>query len=722
MLGVVYILIPFLVFAINAFLAALVARGEWRSRRRWVFTAFLAAMALWGLTIFGMRSSPTLEVAFVWERWVFVAITLASVTFYHFCLEFTDARYGRARVGLLYGSVGVVGVLSGLGLIAPEMQRKFYGYAPVLGPGFPVYLVISYAPIALAFQVLRRRAKGLSDAEERTRLTYVMVGAAMSVAGATTDFLAPLGLRVYPMGVVMNIGFGVVTTIAVTRFHLFELRFLLRRGLSYAVVSALVFGMYGALQVAFMILFRNQTTLASILATVAALVLAMVSLPPIVGRIQGWVDRMFYRERYDHLRALEEFTAATRDIADFAGLAEALASSIRLGFQADWAMVLIPDREERVFSPAGGVTDHAPADLHVGSQSWVAAWLQGHEAALTPVVMAYDPYLQSMAEAERLALLRSGFQVIVPLKAKGRLTGMLALGGRLVEEPYTAADIRTLMTFGAQAATLIQNARLYDQERARLLELERLAGLKSNLLRTVSHELKSPITAVKTAVDLLALTSNDVSGQTRARLMRTLQNGIDRLERLVAESLDYAKLRSAELEVHRQRASMAWLIDVSAAMVGPSMTAKNQRLTVAVEPLLPDLLVDAQQIERVLVNLLSNATKFTPPGGTIGVHAYRSGDNIATDVKDTGRGIPAQDQANIFGEYFRGANADAAPGSGTGLGLAIARSLAQLHGGDITFVSQEGVGSTFTLTLPVGAPAAEDTPASVLAPTGSAEP
>ena len=699
MLETAYITIPFVVFVINAFLVALVVRSEWRSFEHRIFAAFLTAMALWGLLIFGMRSSPNLQQAFEWERWVFVVIGLAGLLFYHFTLVFVGVRLEHTALRWLYGLWLIASVLSVTGLVATEMQHEFYGYAPVLGPAFPVYLLSAYLPIALAFSVLIKAYRRLATHEARTRVAYIMTGAMLSVAGATTDFLAPAGLHVYPMGVVMNIGFGFVTFIAVTRFNLLELRLLLRRGLYYSLVSTTIFAVYGVILLLFLVLFRNQATQASILATVAALIIVTLALPPLVGRAQQVADRLFFRERYDHLMAMQQFSANTRDLADFTGLAASLVETVQHAFQADWATVLIPGAEDESFVPAD--TGHKHPYLWLSRGSWAIAWLRRHEDVLTPTEIEYDPYLQAMAESERSLLLASRAQLLVPLCSNDELTGVLALGPRVVEEGYGASDVATLFSVARQTATLIENSRMYAQEMGRLRELERLNSLKSNLLRTVSHELKSPITAVKTAVDLLALPAEEMNDRSRTRLMRTLQNGIERLQRLVAESLEYAQMRSAEMEIEREAVNLGKLLESTVGLVEASITAKRQKLTVDIESGLPDLLVDAEQIERVFLNLLSNANKFTPAGGAIGVQVRSNGTTVVAEITDNGRGIPEGDQANIFGEYYRGSNADGAEGAGTGLGLAIAKQLVEIHGGEITFTSAEGDGTAFRVVLPL---------------------
>jgi K+-sensing histidine kinase KdpD len=703
MLSTIYIAVPFIVFIINFFLAALVIRGEWRSFRHRIFAAFLTGMSLWGFTIFGMRSSPDTDIAFLWERFtVFPSIVFSSVLFYHFTLVFTDTRRSRSTLRVLYGFATLVTILSFAGLVATGMhERFFYGFAPELGPAFTLYLATAYIPMILAYRVLFQRLRSLQNSEERIRVIYVITGISMSVFGGTTDFLPPLGFQIYPLGVVMNIGFGFTTTIAVTRYRLFELRTLLRRGFFYSIISTGIFAVYGAILFAFTIIFSSRTASANILATIAALIIATLALPPVIAKAQRFVDRLFYRERYDHLIAMQEFTANTRDIGDFSGLADSLVHTVRQALQADWATALIPDAEDERFVPAS-TPDGGPADdLQIAKNSWVASWLAQHNEVLTPRLIEYDPYLQAMAASERELLLSSGVQLLVPLKTQGELTGVLALGPRVVEEAYSASDIRTLTTVASQTAAMIENSRMYSQEMDRLRELERLNSLKSNLLRTVSHELKSPITAVKTAVDLLAIPEGELNERAKTRLMRTLQNGIDRLERLVGESLEYAQMRSSEMEVRREPTMLGDLVEQVVALMGPNISAKRQNLMLDIEPDLPELLVDPDQVERVILNLVNNANKFTPANGDIAIRIRNTGSAIVLTVEDNGRGIPDGDQANIFGEYYRGSNADGLEGAGTGLGLAIAKSLVELHGGQISFVSKQDEGTTFSLSLPL---------------------
>lgn len=169
----------------------------------------------------------------------------------------------------------------------------------------------------------------------------------------------------------------------------------------------------------------------------------------------------------------------------------------------------------------------------------------------------------------------------------------------------------------------------------------------------------------------------------------------------MGESLEYAQMRSSEMEIKREPTNIGDLVEQVVGLLGPSIGAKRQHLEVLIEPNLPELLVDAEQVERVLLNLINNANTFTPADGEIKIHFYNAGTAVVTTVSDTGRGIPDSDQANIFGEYYRGSNADGQEGASTGLGLAIAKSLVEAHGGEVSFVSKQDEGTTFTVSLPL---------------------
>jgi len=248
----------------------------------------------------------------------------------------------------------------------------------------------------------------------------------------------------------------------------------------------------------------------------------------------------------------------------------------------------------------------------------------------------------------------------------------------------------------------INNARAYAIEAKRREELERLDGLKSILLQTVSHELKSPITAIKLSTELLDHVSNgNATVEQRDRLIATLKYGIQRLERLTSESLDYAAMQSAHLELNRQPVRLDSIVEEAVALLQPSITARDQIMEYDIDESLHPLMIDEQRVERVIANLISNAHKYSPKGGLIRIEIKREDEDQVIRVIDEGPGISEDEAEAVFSPYYRGKLADTSPVQGSGLGLSIARYLTELHDGTLS-VESDGVqeGSTFVLKLP----------------------
>ncbi|MBI4282752.1 MAG: GAF domain-containing protein [Chloroflexi bacterium] len=702
-MAIIYKVVPLVVFLICMFLTGLVLRSDWRSFRHRIFAVFLFVMGLWGFTIFGMRSSPNLNYAYQWERWVLVVIPFVGILCYHSTYFITNHRTNRLVVLCAYGAGIALAVLSLSDLVATGMQLKFYGYAPIPGPAFPVYLVVTWLPPVAALLLLARARSQSRSRDEKNRMEYFMLGVGMALVGGTTDALPPLGLRTYPMGAIFSIFFGVFTTIAIVRYQLMDLRVVLRKGLAYFCVSTVVFTVYGVTFLVLWHLFRESTSGGSVavMATVAGLLPVSILLPPAISRIQSQVDRIFLRERYDHLIALKRFISETRDVTDLNGLVKNLESMLTIVMQTQRVYVLLLDAQEDAYLPLETSRSKGVPGPSVGRNSIISHWLENKGTVLTPRELEVDPYLQAMADSEKEMLRTCGIELLLAMKSKGELTGILALGPKITEDDFSREDIDLLATVASQAATTLENSRLYHLESMRLKELESLELLKSNLLRTIAHELKSPVTAVRSAVEFLSESEATLTQGHRQRVMRALQSGVDRLERMIQESLDYAQMRGSLLKLDLEQVSMAELIYGAVTLVRPPIEAKKQSLRIDVSPDLSQLYLDRLRFERVLLNLLSNANKFTPSGGELSLRAYREDHQVVIVVSDTGPGIPEDEQEMMFHEYYRGGSPDTQRNGGSGLGLAIAKHLVELHGGSIQLKSKVGKGTSVACTLPV---------------------
>jgi K+-sensing histidine kinase KdpD len=212
-------------------------------------------------------------------------------------------------------------------------------------------------------------------------------------------------------------------------------------------------------------------------------------------------------------------------------------------------------------------------------------------------------------------------------------------------------------------------------------------AVKTAVLRSVSHDLRSPITAIMTASDVLEDSGESLSAEERAELHASIRLQIRRLDRSVGNLLDLSRLEAGAALPVRELWTVDGLIARALEAVGP----ENDRIEVSLPDDSPPINVDAAQVEHALVNLLENALKFSSPTDPVEMRAESGDDQVIVRISDHGPGIPANEQARVF-EPFHGV--------GTGLGLAIARGFVRLNGGRIWVESEPGHGTTFAVAFP----------------------
>jgi two-component system phosphate regulon sensor histidine kinase PhoR len=232
-------------------------------------------------------------------------------------------------------------------------------------------------------------------------------------------------------------------------------------------------------------------------------------------------------------------------------------------------------------------------------------------------------------------------------------------------------------------------------------ELRHLRTVRRDFVANVSHELRTPLASIRLLVDTLengALDDREVAGT----FVHRIGVEADHLIQMVTELLELSRIESGQMPARgREQATVAELIDTAVERL--SIVAQDKSITIGtqLEPQLPPVHVDRDQIVQVLLNLLFNAIKFTQPGGSVTVRASRDDRLVAVTVTDTGVGIAPDDLPRIFERFYKSDRSRARSGGGTGLGLPIARHIVEAHGGSIRAESQEGHGSAFTFTLPV---------------------
>jgi signal transduction histidine kinase len=216
---------------------------------------------------------------------------------------------------------------------------------------------------------------------------------------------------------------------------------------------------------------------------------------------------------------------------------------------------------------------------------------------------------------------------------------------------------------------------------------------------TLSHELKTPLTSIIAAAGLLAEELENIADKSSQKLIQTIIKNANTLEKRLVELLDIVKTGSGKIQLQLEPVDMKSLVQGTCVQITPLLQGKGQKLTTDLPASLPLIHGDGPRLEQVLLNLMTNAVKFTPQGGSISIKVREQDSGVTVAVKDNGIGIAKEEQSRLFKPYSR-VSSDRQRQPGLGLGLALAKQVVELHGGKIWVDSASGSGSTFSFYLP----------------------
>ncbi|TET97806.1 MAG: GAF domain-containing protein [Anaerolineales bacterium] len=283
------------------------------------------------------------------------------------------------------------------------------------------------------------------------------------------------------------------------------------------------------------------------------------------------------------------------------------------------------------------------------------------------------------------------YALIVPARREERTIALI--GVRRREKAYSKEAENFLFSIAERAALAIENTRLFDAARA-------ADDAKSQFISIVTHELKIPMTSIRGYADLIRQgTVGPVTDQ-QMEFLDTIRSNVDRMANLVSDISDISRIETGRLKIDLAAIPIADYIYEIAAGFRPQFDAKKQSIEFSIEDGLPMVQADRNRLAQILTNLLSNANKYTPEGGSIAITASFSNNFVRTEIRDTGIGLNNDDQAMLFSQFFRSEEPAVRNEIGWGLGLHVTHRLVKLMGGEIGVQSKPGEGSIFWFTLP----------------------
>ncbi len=398
---------------------------------------------------------------------------------------------------------------------------------------------------------------------------------------------------------------------------------------------------------------------------------------------RGWRQTVSARER---VRSVESLYAFSRKLAGAGTLDDVLwATAYQIASMLKVRVVLLLPENASIALKAGYPPEDTLEEADLAAAKW--AWEKNRPAgrdsdALPGAKWLFMPMRTGRGQIGILGICRDGPGALLRAEQRRLLDALSDQGALAIERVHLVEDIETVR---------------------RVAETDRL---RSALLTSISHDLKTPLASVLGAAGALRDLSKSFDDDAKAELLTTIIDESERLNRFIANLLDMTKLESGAVVPNAALHDIGEI--VGSALERASKILAKHRVEMEISPDLPMVSVDAVLFEQVLFNLLDNAAKYAPPDTTVRLQSWQEGDSVRLQILDEGDGVPSADLERIFDKFYRSRKGDQVR-AGTGLGLAISRGFVEAMGGTITAANRtDRTGAVFTITLPVPEPAEQE--------------
>ncbi|MFQ5942046.1 MAG: ATP-binding protein [Anaerolineales bacterium] len=383
--------------------------------------------------------------------------------------------------------------------------------------------------------------------------------------------------------------------------------------------------------------------------------------------------------RYQRLLELTSDLAATFDLDT---LLQRIVVAARELTESEASSLLLYEKHTHslYFEAATGALVSGVGESAVPADNSIAGWVFTHGEPIVSQDVLNDP--RFYREMDALTRFETQSILGVPLRTKDKVLGVIESVNKR-EGIFTDEDVQILQTLAAQAAIAIENSQLFMQ---------------SDLIAEIVHELRTPLAALTAAAHLLQ--RSELPEDQRSRLSQTILHEVQRLNGLTTDFLELSRLESGRMHFKREPVHLGGLVQESLEVVRAQAETKEIELVTEIDASLVPVHGDRKILKQLLLNLLTNAIKYSNTGGVVTVSLHPEDEDVLMEVRDTGRGISPEDQERLFQRFYRVGGGDEEV-QGTGLGLVIAKRIAESHEGSISVESALGKGATFTVRLPV---------------------
>ncbi len=450
---------------------------EYKSRINQSFALYLLTMILWSFGSFMLFADTGRGNTLFWNRFMLIGSMGMPIAFFGFVQVFL-MRDWRQWLGL--GALSYVAILAAAAqgqviadaYISQGKLNVSYGPGMIFSSGLWV-IFIGFSALSL----IREYRKTL-DIVFRNRIRYLLAVILVIFTGSLTNATA---LQAYPVDISFNIISALLIAYAILRHQILDITVVVRKGLLYSIPTVLISVSYFLVISLAIRIFHTPSDFGIILVSLAVAVLTALVAQPLRERAQSWVDRLFYREKYDSSQMLQRLSHTAASVLDLKKLTSMILSEVTSVLHIRYAAILIKQEESGDFYLIAQWGLPAGINLKLSRQHPLVLQLNAYDQVLTRYDMEIMPQFKALWKQEQQELEQISAELFIPLRAKGELVGVFTVGPKLSEETYSQDEHLTLLTLANQTATAIENARLFASEARRREEAETLQNALSEL-------------------------------------------------------------------------------------------------------------------------------------------------------------------------------------------------------------------------------------------------
>jgi len=698
-------IIPLVATLASLALAAFVLLAGPRTPIRRAFVTAAITLALWNTLYIIFYGVSDRGQAFEWSR----IVRCGAMFLFPAVLHLTIVLPGRPRNRLLWRLLTVdyaiffaLAVANWLDLLVADLRVVDWGYyseGTHLYNLFTLLVIVNFIGVLV---LLLHEYRTTTEPRMRLQLKFWLVGMVIALPLGLTNLLPAYGIPFYPLGNLGSVAWAGIVAYAIVRHRLMDIEVVVSKSIAYLAVSLLIIGPAFAAG-----LLLQRWAFGEVQADFsAALLLLLLVMGTLFPAMRAWaeerVERSLFPRKQEHRATLSAFERSMIQILDRGRLIRELCGTVSDGFDLSRIALYMVEDLRGSFELEYSAGPEPIARVFAAEDPFVR-WLTRRRGVIMRDEI--EPMtLNTEGASPEGVFQRNEWDVCVALVSGGVLTGFLALGRRKQLRAFTSGDLEVLERLGVQASIAFENARLYNELRRSRDVINRAGRLSAlgTLAAGIAHEIRNPLVSIQTFFQLAPERRDDEEFMTS--FFRLAEEEVQRIGNLVSELLTFARsptptVRETDLEE---------LIDRAITLLSPQARAQRVTLTRGDCSGLPHIIVDADQIMQVLINIVLNGIQATPAGGLVKVDC-RTIDHDNTrycqvEVWDTGPGVPQEQLEAIFNPFFTTKE------KGTGLGLPIAHRVVAEAGGFITVESKQGMGTRFLIHLPIGTFAAADEP------------